>query len=341
MNFLEKLLSIVVPCYNAEDYVERCINSLVLGGDKVEIILVNDGSTDGTGRVIDYYQEEFPNQIVALHQANGGHGQAVNTGVYAASAPYVKIVDSDDWVSFSALKKILAFIEKCVTQDELVDMILSNYVYDKVGAKHKKVVSYSFLPQGKVFSWDKVHLVFGQYLLMHAIIYRTELLTKECHLQLPKHTFYVDNLYAFEPLGYVKSIYYLDVDFYHYFIGRDDQSVNEQVMLKRIDQQLAVNKRMVRFYVENVAADSPQARYMKYYLEIITTVSSILLIRGKKAEYLAKKKELWQYIKTYDVDLYRKLRRRVFGVGVNLPGRIGRSLASGVYRVVHKVYGFN
>ena len=75
-------------------------------------------------------------------------------------------------------------------------------------------------------------------------MYRTELL-KMCGLQLPKHTFYVDNLFVFEPLPYVKNIYYLDVNFYRYFIGRDDQSVTEANMIKRIDQQLRVTKLMI------------------------------------------------------------------------------------------------
>ncbi len=84
----------------------------------------------------------------------------------------------------------------------------------------------------------------GQYILMHSVIYRTKLL-RECGLELPKHTFYVDNLYVYVPLPCVKTLYYMDVDFYRYFIGREDQSVNENVMIRRIDQQIKVNKIMV------------------------------------------------------------------------------------------------
>ena len=79
----------------------------------------------------------------------------------------------------------------------------------------------------------------GQYILMHSVIYRTQLL-KECGLELPKHTFYVDNIFVYQPLPHVKNMYYLDVNFYRYFIGRTDQSVNESVMIGRIDQQLRV-----------------------------------------------------------------------------------------------------
>lgn len=83
---------------------------------------------------------------------------------------------------------------------------------------------------------------------MHSVIFRTKLL-KDCGLKLPEHTFYVDNIFVFEPLPYVKKMYYMDVNFYRYYIGRADQSVNEQVMIGRIDQQLKVNKIMVDYVV--------------------------------------------------------------------------------------------
>ena len=77
--------------------------------------------------------------------------------------------------------------------------------------------------------------------MMHSVIYRTQML-KDCALELPKHTFYVDNIYVYHPLPYVKKMYYLDVNFYRYYIGREGQSVQEKVMIGRIDQQLRVTK---------------------------------------------------------------------------------------------------
>lgn len=148
------------------------------------------------------------------------------------------------------------------------------------------------LPVNEIFGWDSVHMSKGKYLLMHSIIYRTKLL-HECGLELPKHTFYVDNLFAFEPLPFVKNMYYLDVNFYRYFIGRDDQSVNEKVMIKRIDQQIRVNKLMADAF-HNCQFDSKHLKkYMLSYLDIITTVSSIMLVRAGTQEALDKKKKCW------------------------------------------------
>lgn len=116
-------------------------------------------------------------------------------------------------------------------------------------AARKKVMQYRHcLPVNQIFTWNEVgHMPKGKYLLMHSMIYRTQLLL-ECNLTLPEHTFYVDNIFAFDPLPYVQNMYYLDTNFYRYFIGRDDQSVNEAVMIRRIDQQLRVNKLMVNSY---------------------------------------------------------------------------------------------
>ena len=243
-----KLLSIAIPCYNSEAYMEKCIDSLLVGGEEVEILIVDDGSKDGTTEIADRYQEKYPTIVKAIHQENGGHGEAVNAGIRNATGLYFKVVDSDDWVNEEAYKQILKTLEELTRGPKTLDMLISNFVYEKQGASRKKVMQYRrCLPVNEIFGWDSVHMSKGKYLLMHSIIYRTKLL-HECGLELPKHTFYVDNLFAFEPLPFVKNMYYLDVNFYRYFIGRDDQSVNEKVMIGRIDQQIKVNKLMIDAY---------------------------------------------------------------------------------------------
>ena len=192
----------------------------------------------------------------------------------------------------------------------------------------------------EIFGWDSVHMSKGKYLLMHSIIYRTKLL-HECGLELPKHTFYVDNLFAFEPLPFVKNMYYLDVNFYRYFIGRDDQSVNEKVMISRVDQQIFVTKSMIDMYDMRKISNKKLRAYMTNYLAIMMTVSSILLIRSKNAENLEKKRELWQYLKKNHYGTYWKIRYGILGQTMNLPGKGGRKISVATYRLSQKVVGFN
>ena len=254
-----KVLSVIVPCYNSEDYMENCIHSLLTGGPEVEIIIVDDGSTDRTAQIADKYQMDYPGVVNVIHQENGGHGEAVNTGLRHAAGLFFKVVDSDDWVSISAFN-------------------------------------------------------------------------------------YVDNIFVYHPLPYVKTMYYLNVDFYRYYIGREDQSVNERVMIRRIDQQLKVNYHMIDDYnISNTqeVSNIKLRHYMRNYLEIIMVVSSIMLIRSKTAENLQKKYELWNYLKENDKRTYYWMKWSILGRSMNLPGKSGRKISEMAYYLAQKFVGFN
>ena len=337
-----KYITFAIPCYNSEAYMEKAINSILLAGEDVEILIVNDGSSDRTKKIGKQYAERFPSIVRVINKENGGHGDAVNSGLSQASGKYFKVVDSDDWVDEDSLMKLLEVIKGFVSEEEEVDMIVSNYVYEKTGVEHKKVIHYrNVLPQNEIFRWDDIgsfHL--DQYILMHSVMYRTEML-KLCQLKLPKHTFYVDNIYVYYPLPHVRRLYYLDVDFYRYFIGREDQSVNEKIMISRVDQQIYVTKSMISMYDLRLIGSKKLRKYMINYLAIMMTVSSILCIRSKNAENLQKKKELWKYLRQMDYKIFLKIRYGILGQTMNLPGRSGRKVSSMAYSVARRLIGFN
>ncbi len=341
-----KLLSITVPCYNSESYMEHCVESLLPGGDEVEIIIVDDGSQkDRTSEIADRLEREHPGIVRAIHQENGGHGEAVNTGLANATGVYFKVVDSDDWLNEKAYMQVLDLLREMVEKETELDMLISNFVYEKEGAKRKRVMNYhAAIPRGEILTWDQVRVFTKwQYILMHSVIYRTQML-RDCGLKLPAHTFYVDNIFVYQPLPYVKTLYYLDVNFYRYFIGREDQSVNEKVMISRIDQQIRVNKIMIdeyNLYDKKRIPSRKLRHYMMQYLEIMMTISSIMLIRSGTQENLEKKKELWKYLKKKDKRLYFKLRHGIMGRTMNLPGKGGRKVSEMGYKITQKFFGFN
>lgn len=337
-----KILSIAVPCYNSQDYMEHCVETLLAGGEDVEILVVDDGSADNTALIADRLAAQHPSIVRAIHQANAGHGGAVNTGIANARGTFFKVVDSDDWVDGEAYAKVLETLRGFVQAGREVDMLVSNFVYEKVGVEHKKVMRYTgVLPENRILTWDDIgRFRKGQYLLMHSVIYRTQLL-RDCGLVLPEHTFYVDNLYVYVPMRDVKTMYYLNVNFYRYFIGRDDQSVNEKVMIGRIDQQIRVNKLMLGAVKLEKITNPRQRQYMFNYLEIITTISSIMLIRAGTTEALAKKAALWESIKKENPYIYRRLRWGAMGQVMNLPGKGGRRVSETGYRVAQRLFGFN
>ncbi len=338
----QKLLSIAIPSYNSEAYMEHAIQSLLPGGDEVEILIVNDGSKDGTASIADRYEQMYPGICKALHKENGGHGDAVMTGLRNATGIYFKVLDSDDWLDETAYPHVLQVLRTLSEPDRQIDLVIANYIYDKVGAAHKHVMSYHHaLPENQVFSWEETrHFRLGQYLLMHSCIYRTELL-RTCGLDLPKHTFYVDELYVYVPLKDVRTMYYINEDLYHYFIGRDDQSVQESIMIKRIDQALKVNKLMITSIDLEKIENEQQRKYMRNYLEIVTTVSSVLLTKSGTEENLKKKEELWEFMKKENPYAYRMLRHRFLGRAIHLKGAAGRAFLLTSYKITQKIFGFN
>ena len=337
-----KYISFAIPCYNSEAYMAQAIESILPGGEDVEILIVNDGSKDRTAEIGKEYEEKYPGIVKLINKENGGHGDAVNAGLSHASGKYFKVVDSDDWVDRISLMKILNVLKNFEEEEQEVDMLIANYVYEKVGMEHKKVIRYdNVLPENQILKWDEIgQFRIGQYILMHSVIYRTDML-KLCQLTLPKHTFYVDNIYVYYPLPHVRTLYYMDVDFYRYFIGREDQSVNEKVMISRIDQQIFVTKTMIDMYELRRIQSKKLRKYMLNYLAIMMTVSSILCIRSKKKENLEKKKELWQYLRQKDYGVFMKIRYGILGQTMNLPGRSGRKVSSMAYVVARRLIGFN
>lgn len=322
--------------------MRKCIDTLLIGGEDVEILIVDDGSKDGTAKIADEYEAKYPTIVRAIHKENGGHGSAVNTGIENAKGLYFKVVDSDDWVREQPYRKILDTLREMTENGTPLDMLISNFSYEKEGEKHNKVMRYRHaLPENRVFGWNEVkHFHKGQYILMHSVIFRTRLL-RDCGMKLPEHTFYVDNIYVFEPFPFVKNLYYLDVNFYCYYIGREGQSVNEQIMISRIDQQIKVNKIMVEDYDLWKISNKRLRKYMFNYLEIITVVSTVLLLRSGTEENLEKKRELWKYIKHYDIRLFHHLRNGIMGNTMNLPGRGGRKISVAAYKLTQKIVGFN
>lgn len=338
-----KLITFTVPCYNSAEYMDRCINTLLTCGKEAEIIIVNDGSTDRTPEVADVYAHLYPDMVRVIHKQNGGHGSAVNAGIAAATGTFFKVVDSDDWLDTGVLYELIQKLRQLEETGAGVDLFVCNYVYDHLYENRQRSMGYkNVFPEGKICNWNQIRSFLpSQYLVMHALIFRTEVL-RQSGVKLPEHTFYVDNIFAYQPLPYVKRIMYFNVDLYHYFLGREDQSVNEEVMKRRIDQQIYVTK----LVSECVDLDAVQqvypklAKYMVRNVSIMMAISSIYLLLINTPEAWEKRSRLWEDIRQSDRQLYRRLRFATLSGLTNLPGRAGRIATVTGYRAARKIYGF-
>lgn len=339
-----KLITFTMPCYNSAEYMDHCLYTLLRAGDEAEIILVDDGSTDATGAIADDYARRYPDIVRVIHQENGGHGEGVNQGLTHAQGMYFKVVDSDDWLDAGALDRLLALLRLQAASDAPIDMFICNYVYEHVSDGTRHVVHYrNALPVNCAFTWDDVgRFRPSQFMIMHAVVYRTAVI-REAGVKLPKHTFYVDNVFVYTPLPYVKRLYYLDEDLYRYFIGRTDQSVNEENMIRRVDQQLRVTRIIMEAH--DLAAleqgNRKLAGYMYHFLSIMVMISNIYLIMSGTDENLAKRDALWQAMREQCPAVYRRLRYRSANVCFLLPGRVGRDIDIFFYKLAKKIYKFS
>ena len=338
-----KLITFTVPCYNSAAYMDHCIETLLTAGEDAEIILVDDGSKDDTGKIADAYAEKYPTIVRVIHQENGGHGEGVNQGIRNATGLYYKVVDSDDWLDTAALKTVLAKLQTLAARGTAPDLMICNYVYEHVEDNTSHTVRYTnVFPENRLFTWMHVgHFRPDQNLLMHSVIYRTQVL-RDCGMVLPKHTFYVDNIFVYQPLPYVKSMYYMNLDLYRYFIGRSDQSVNESVMVKRVDQQLRVTKHMIDCQDLDALKNEKRLRsYMLHYLSMMMAVSDIFLLLDGSAEAKAKKADLWSYLKAHTSPAVFHSIRYGFGGVTNLNFPKGDTIVIGCYRIAQKLFKFN
>ena len=315
-----KLISFTVPCYNSQVYMKKCIDSLLTGGRDVEIIIVNDGSKDGTLKLANEYKENYPDTVKVIDKENGGHGSGVNAGLKAAEGLYFKVVDSDDWLDTDALNELLGVIKLHLSEGRLPDLYVTNFIYDRVYDGTKHVSSYEKkMPQGKIFGWDGVKKFrFSHMMLMHALLYKRENLLKS-GTRLPEHTFYVDNIFAYKPLPFMQTVYYLNVDLYHYFIGRADQSVNRKNIIARYEQQLLVMREMTDAYSWDEIKKMPKGlkNYMWHSLEVIMMTTLFFTCAEYSKERKENLKALWRHIKERDKKLYKKLRHGSYATAVN------------------------
>lgn len=321
-----KLISFAVPSYNSQEYMRKCIDSLLTGGDDVEVIIVNDGSKDDTLKIANEYAANYPDIVKVIDKENGGHGSGVNAGLKLASGLYYKVVDSDDWLDAEALKQLLETIKRHQSENTLPDLYITNFIYDKVYENTRHVSAYGDkLPEGVICGWDKLKkFKYSHMMLMHALLYKREKLL-ESGTVLPEHTFYVDNIYAYKPLPYMQTVCYLNLDLYHYFIGRSDQSVNKANFVKRYEQQIRVMLCMTDSYTWDEIKKMPKGlkRYMWHSLEALMMTTLLFICAECSPERKKALKAMWKHIKEKDRALYKKLRHRSYATVVNyLPWRL-------------------
>ncbi|WP_282945202.1 glycosyltransferase family 2 protein [Cellulomonas endometrii] len=338
------LLSIVIPAYDAADYLRRALDGLVDLGD-VEVVVVDDGSTDATGRIADDAAARHWN-VRVVHQANAGHGGAINAGFSTARGRYVKVLDADDRLDPIALREVLRHLARLERERDSVDVLVTDYVRDRLAGRTRTTSFARELPAGRVFGWRDVRAMpRRRVLMMHALLYRTSFL-REHRISLPEHTFYVDSLLVVLPLAQARRLSYLAVPLYRYTIGRPEQSVDPTVMVSRVDQQIRVSHLALAAMPTTgsvLRGDTPVELHglLLRYVQGLCAVTSATLARGGTDGHLRERRIFWSGVQAQRPDLYDSLRRSLLGAVSNLPGRAGACATRFAYALARRVIGFS
>lgn len=339
-----KILSFIIPAYNSEKFLEKCVGSMLSEPilDKLEILIVNDGSTDATQGIARAYCVKYPETVRLISQENKGHGGALNTGCSAAQGKYLKVIDADDWVETDQLPAFVRFLEQCSS-----DIVLT----------HHRTIDIS---TGEIRNWRSYPKAFGEYLsfqevvahwsdyersmTFHGITYRREFYQSNARF-LPEHVFYEDHEYAAFPCCRSRSIVCLDLFLYNYRIGDVAQSVSAENQLRRIGHIQTVIRSMLEQYLALPEGAGKQYAALKTAGLLLSYFTTVLLVNPDRKQGRAQGQEMLRLCKSADDQVLRLTKRKylVFYL-MNILGLDGndwdRIRKSGLYNGIRRKHTF-
>ena len=306
----DKILSIIVPAYNMEAYLPKCLGSLIIDNkellQKLDVIVVNDGSKDRTSEIAHEFEVKYPNVFHVIDKENGNYGSCINAGLSCLEGKYVKILDADDSYDTEAFLLYMQFISKFDAGFNSPDLIFNDFDEVDPSGNILRHVSYDFVGES-TFSLAEFDYVTKPMVWAPAIAYNAEIFSQINYHQT-EGVYYSDQEWDTIPMLSVKTTAYFPKSVYKYFIGRSDQSCNEDVKVKNFAMHFPVAIKILNEYVKrrfnapaaNLTLVSNQIRshirffYRVYLLELNHLLSYSDLIEYDKALKFADS-ELYSY----------------------------------------------
>lgn len=303
---MEKILSVIIPAYNIATTIDKLLETLISDSellDKLEIMIINDGSKDDTLYKAKEYESKYNNSIIVINKDNGGHGSTVNQGIVKATAKYFKVIDGDDWIDTCNLKKCTEYL---ATTD--VDMVLSPYYEYYTNLNKKKYIRLDTkkkLENVKSYRFNDVCMELPS-LCMHSIIFRTAIL-KDNKICIDEKISYDDNEYVGYPLPYINTVAIFDYPLYYYMLGTEGQSMNRNNQWKKRKDFLIVTSHLIELYV-NLDDSLQVKKYLKKFVADVTTQAyRVYLLCGSISPDVKRElKKFDQEIKKLSIEIYKE-----------------------------------
>lgn len=298
----KKILSVSIASYNVEKFLDQTLESCLVPEimDRLEVIIVNDGSKDGTADVAKKYTEKWPDTFILVDKENGGYGSTVNAGIKTATGKYFRLLDGDDWFDKDGLREFIGILEQAQE-----DMVIARFrrVFESDGHTEER-------DEG-----ENVPFVTGTFdelpdkawFTMHAITYRTSLL-KENNITITEHCFYTDQEYDLLPLRWVNTVRIAPVTVYCYRIGRGEQSVSIAGLEKHYNEQTIVLKKLYNVYSDVHKRQNKKDNYIyKYFVKRTRFQIRTYLVISKSEQHKKELVDFMNYLKAQQPDIYGDL----------------------------------
>mgnify|MGYP000936419060 CR=1 FL=1 len=337
MSSVDITLSVVVAAYNVEKYLTQCLDSFngLVNSSRVEVLVIDDGSTDNTANIAERYVQQNPSLFHLLKKMNGGHGSALNAGIKIARGKYIKFVDGDDWVNTGDLDRLIELLAKNDVDLSLCGLteVYEDSNRDILVDLPDRLTSSGILSIEGVSSPE-----LDQYYRLHTLTIKRSLLIDN-RITLPEHCFYVDYVLILESTAFAKTALFSALNVYRYRLGRSGQSVEWRNMIKRYDQHDRVLKICVDFYLAYSGEKYKRDFVERRTLSIINTQYNISLLfnpdrhEGRKLASL-----LRAYLKRVSKKLYSRSKKRYIYcmvlhiLGVNYQGWVNINRRRGLNR---------
>lgn len=240
-----KILSIIIPAYNVEKYLEQCLGSFEVEAilDDMEILIVNDGSTDRTEEIGRQFERKYPNTYKIISKENGGHGSTINTGIQMAQGKYFKVVDGDDWINQKVFEEFVQYLKKVDSDIVATEVLKIDHLTQKPIKKQEPL--FWNVPFDQECKFNEID---GKaYIKMHAMTIKTNIL-RDNNIKITEHQFYVDAEYIFYPLPYVKTIIFHNIQLYMYRLGLPGQSMDINKMQRNLCHHENVLNNLLEYY---------------------------------------------------------------------------------------------
>ena len=272
---MEKILTIVIPTYNMQDYLRRCLDSLIVSEEQMkqqEVLIVNDGSKDNSSAIAHEYQDKYPDTFRVIDKENGNYGSCVNRGLKEAQGKYIKILDADDWFDTEVLANIVRIMQMIE-----VDLFLTDFNEVSTQGNITKKRRIETKPQKVVFDFARYCINPYEPIVMHSVAYRRTLL-KECQYKQAEGISYTDMQWVFAPIAFVKTTYYCAEPLYQYLLGREGQTMDANVLKRNaIHLQKMVEGLIIAYNKNN---DVANINIKEYLLRILKSQLYRIYILG-------------------------------------------------------------